>query len=174
MCSEASLTRRVSAPTRRGSEGSTRVQAPAGASACSHGWSSAVPARRDPLRNPWKRFLLGWFSPRMGRRRSPARGDYSSAPFGAGLQTNNLFHGFRSARLTPGSASPVATIRGPAGAEKRCSQKNSQFPNVRITKSAAFLHLFTSLGNTPKALNNKAKGRERSERTLGWQSPQRY
>jgi hypothetical protein len=41
---------------------------------------------------------------------------------------------------------------------------NSQCPNDEISRIPAF---FTTSGNTPKALNNKAKGRERSERTLG-------
>jgi hypothetical protein len=47
----------------------------------------------------------------------------------------------------------------------------SQCSSNEISRIPAF---FTSFGNTPKALNNKAKGRAQSERTLGWQAPQRY
>ena len=39
----------------------------------------------------------------------------SLCPSGAG-ETRNHFHGFRSCRLSPASAPPVATIQGPFGA----------------------------------------------------------
>ena len=52
-------------------------------------------------------------------------------PAGAELRNESVFHGFRSARLRPGCASPVATLRGPAGAEARLAP-----PTSRIRRGA--------------------------------------
>jgi hypothetical protein len=39
-------------------------------------------------------------------------------PSGTDLRCETVFHGLRFARLTAGCAPPVATFRGPAGAEE--------------------------------------------------------
>ena len=50
-------------------------------------------------------------------------------PSGAGLSNTHLSHGLRSACLAAGCAPPVATTRGPVGAEARLPGRDTAYVN---------------------------------------------
>ena len=92
------------------------ILSPVGATGCSHGWSGAAAQRPDA--QPVERKEESGYSLSSCRPGGatevpkPTKGKRFLRPSGAGLTNTHLSHGLRC-------APPVATLRGPVGAETR-------------------------------------------------------